>query len=90
MLKNWDTKDWQHKYLLYTFETFKVPKDCLNLDGTCNVEEYKKYLKSDKELFFDSIFYGVALSREAEPYSMMEGYYMYHGTGVVIKYEPID
>lgn len=90
MMKNWNDESWQCRYLLHSYRTFRVPKDCLNADGTCDVESYKKYLKSDEKLFFLEIMHEVSLKREAERYSIFNGTIEYRGTGEVVLYAPIS
>ena len=89
MLKNWDNKEWQQKYLLHTYQIFKVPRKYFNDDGTCNVDEYKKYLKDNPDSFFDNIFHGVAEMQQADPCSMLKERYKFYGTGIIIKYEAV-
>lgn len=91
MLKNWNDEKWQRKYLLHTYQTFKVPKEYFNEDGVCDVEGYKKYLdihKDDRELFFDGVMHEVSTMREADYYELLQKAIKYRGLGVVIKYEP--
>lgn len=101
MLKNWNDEKWQRKNLLHTIEVIKMPKRCINEDGTCNAEEYLKHLqeKGRKELesdspyahaLFERVHFEVALDRQAYEYSILGGYYKYYGTGVVLKFEPED
>ncbi len=87
MLENWDDKSWQQKYLLHTYEVFKVPKKYFHKDGSCKIQEYKESLKSQKDFSLDLIFHKVAEMRQAENYSILGGRFSYYGTGVVIKYE---
>ncbi|MEI8174924.1 MAG: hypothetical protein WCG28_03170, partial [bacterium] len=93
MLKNWNDKKWQVKHLLHTYKTFKVPKEYFNTDGTCKVEEYRKYLEKEKyknkddASLWNLVNQEVAEMRKAEEYSMFHGAIKYFGIGVVVTYK---
>ncbi len=101
MLKNWDDPKWQKQNLLHKIEVIKMPKRCINDDGTCNTEEYRKHLqeKIQKELqnpkpngraIFERVVFNVSQKRKAEECSILGGGYKFYGTGVVLKFEPED